>query len=129
MPTLEEHCAERKALNKRKAQRKKDGVHTRGNKLMPVMTRVEMSRRIHELKAEMLNHGKVGQFIEKVFEVAMDDDHSGQTAAMKLIADRILPLQGFSSDDKKSTGVQINITGLQVEKVEEKDVSQPVSIQ
>lgn len=129
MPTLEEHCENRKALNERKRQRKKDGVHTRGNKLMPVMTRAEQARRIHELKAELLTHNKVGDFIEKVFDVAMDDDHSGQTAAMKLIADRILPAQGFSSDDKRSTGVQINITGLQVEKLEEKEVSEPVSIQ
>jgi len=129
MPTLEEHAAKRKALRKRQDKRKKDGVHTTGNKLLPVMTKAEQARRLHELKAEMLTHKNVGKFIEKIFDVAMDDDHNGQTAAMKLIADRILPTSGFASEDKRSTGVQINITGLQIEKVEEKEVSQPVSIQ
>ena len=133
MPTLDEHLANRKAERaerKKKAdKRKKENRAFNGKELLPVMTRVEQARRLHELKAEMLTNKKVSTFIEKLFTVAMDDEHSGQTAAMKLIADRLLPSQGFSLDDKKSTGVQINITGLQVEKVEEREVSAPVSVQ
>ena len=121
---------ERKAEREKRAKAKRDAGLSHTNKpFLPVMTRSEQTRRLHELKAEMLSNNKVSLFVKKLFDVAMDDDHQGQTAAMKLIADRLLPSQGFSLDDKKSTGVQINITGLQVEKVEEKEVSPPVSIQ
>ena len=131
--TLDEQVADRlkhKAeLKRREEARKKAGISRNNKELLPVMTREEQTRRLHELKAEMLNNNKVGKFVEKLFEVAMDDDHQGQTAAMKMLADRLLPTAGFATADKKSTGVQINITGLQIEKVEEKDVSEPVSIQ
>lgn len=131
--TLDEQVADRlkhKAeLKRREEARKKAGISRNNKELLPVMTREEQTRRLHELKAEMLNNNKVGKFVEKLFEIAMDDDHQGQTAAMKMLADRLLPTAGFATADKKSTGVQINITGLQIEKVEEKDVSEPVSIQ
>ena len=54
----------------------------------------------------------------------MDDDHDGQMQAMKMVADRLLPNAGFSLDSKKSTAVQINISGLQVSSIEEKPVNQ-----
>lgn len=131
--TLDEQVADRlehKAELKRREKARRDAGISRNNKeLLPVMTAREQTRRLHELKAEMLTHKNVGRFVEKLFDVAMDDDHQGQMAAMKMLADRLLPTAGFASADKKSTGVQINITGLQIEKVEEKDVSQPVSIQ
>lgn len=121
---------DKKADQSRRAKAKKDaGLDRTGKDLLPIMTQREQTRRLHELKAEMLTNKNVGRFVEKIFEVAMNDDHQGQTAAMKMLADRLLPSAGFASADKKSTGVQINITGLQVDRVEEKDVSEPVSIQ
>jgi hypothetical protein len=60
----------------------------------------------------------------------MDDDHDGRMQAMKTITDKILPTQSFSAESKKSSAVQINISGLQVSTVEEKPVNDdPVSIQ
>jgi hypothetical protein len=60
----------------------------------------------------------------------MDDDHQGQMVAMKMVAERILPVISFSGESNKSSAVQINISGLQVESVEAKEVEQPpVSIQ
>jgi hypothetical protein len=50
--------------------------------------------------------------------------------AMKMIADKILPTNSFSAESKKSSAVQINISGLQVSAIEEKPVNDdPVSIQ
>jgi hypothetical protein len=68
------------------------------------------------------------RYVEKLFAIALDDDHSAQAMAMKLIAERILPIQSFTAESKKSSAVQINISGLKVD-VEEKEVSEPVSIQ
>ena len=119
---LEEKVAERKA--KRLAGRTKDtGGHVNNGTPMPVMSRQEQRHKMHELKARFLNSKKLEPFVSKLFDIAMDDDHDGQMAAMKMIADRILPTAGFSGEDKKSSAVQINITGLQVSSVEEKPVN------
>jgi len=83
-------------------------------------TRQEMSVReqkakLHELKAEFLSHNKLGAYVNKVFDIAMDDEHQGQMSAVKLIADRILPTQSFTHSSKGSNSVQINISGLAVD--------------
>ena len=122
---LEGHVAQRKARKKEIAERKKKtGRH--------IMSAREQTRQLHELKAELLTHGKAKHFVNKLFDIAMDDEHDGQMQAMKMVADRLLPNAGFSLDSKKSTAVQINISGLQVSSVEskEKDVDgDTVSIQ
>ena len=126
---LEEKVAERKA--KRKAGRTMDsGGRVTNGVPMPVMSRQEQRHKMHELKARFLSSKKLEPFVSKLFDIAMDDDHDGQMAAMKMIADRILPTAGFSGEDKKSSAVQINITGLQVSSVEKEVKSdEPVSIQ
>ena len=43
-----------------------------------------------EYKARMLASPKSSRVLEKVFEIALDDKHSGQMAAMKLVLDRIV---------------------------------------
>ena len=126
---LDSKAAERKA--KRKAGRTLDsGARATNGSPMPVMSQAEQRRKLHELKAKFLKSQRLDVFVKKLFDVAMDDDHAGQVAAMKMIADRILPVAGFSGEDKKSSAVQINITGLQVSSVEKEVKSdEPVSIQ
>ena len=122
-------AAERKA--KRAAGKTIDsGARATNGSPMPVMSQAEQRRKLHELKAKFLKSQRLDVFVKKLFDVAMDDDHAGQVAAMKMIADRILPVAGFSGEDKKSSAVQINITGLQVSSVEKEVKSdEPVSIQ
>lgn len=126
-----EKAAERKA--KRKAGRTKDTCGTASSGApMPVMTKAEQTRKLHEMKARFLNSKRLEPLVTKMFDIAMDDEHQGQMSAIKLIADRILPATGFTNDSNKSSAVQINITGLQVQSVDEKPVNQddtPVSIQ
>jgi lysyl-tRNA synthetase class II len=91
-------------------------------------TRQEMSVReqkakLHDLKAQFLTHNKLGPFVNKIFDIAMDDDHKDQMSAVRLIADRVLPNQSFAHTSKGSNAVQINISGLNVE-VKEKEVNQ-----
>ncbi len=124
-----EKAAERKA--KRKAGRTKDTCGTASSGApLPVMTKAEQTRKLHEMKSRFLNSKRLEPLVNKVFDIAMDDDHQGQMVAMKLIVDRVLPNTGFSTDSNKSSAVQINITGLQVSSVDEKPVNdEPVSIQ
>ena len=130
MADLDEKAAAHKAKREARKAKAKAGLTHNNLNALPVMSRTEQVKRLHELKARFLESKKLEPFVKKLFDIAMDDDHQGQMAAMKMIADRILPAQSFSTESKKSSGVTINITGLQVEaKPEEKDVSEPVSIQ
>lgn len=125
---LQSHAARRKARRKEIAENKKK----RPENARHIMSAREQTRQLHELKAELLTHGKAKHFVNKLFDIAMNDEHDGQMQAMKMVADRLLPNAGFSLDSKKSTAVQINISGLQVSSVEskEKDVDgDTVSIQ
>ena len=128
---LHKNVAEQKAKREKRAAKKKAGLTHNNLKALPVMTRREQTERLHELKAQFLSNKKLGPLVEKLFDVAMNDDHPGQMQAMKVITDKILPTQSFSSESKKSSAVQINISGLQVNTIEEKDISKEevVSIQ
>ncbi len=69
---------------------------------------------INEYKARMLNSPKSAKVLEKIFDAALTDGHPGQTAAWKLVIDRVAPLSAF--DTKSGNGnapqISINISGL-----------------
>ena len=87
------------------------------NTVKPLSVRKEKSQ-MKRYRAALLNNPMTLKVVEKSMEIAMDDTHSGQMQAMKLILDRALPVLGFSMEDKQkgSGGIQINITGLSQEK-------------
>lgn len=132
---LEEKAEYRKKRRKEIAEQKKraaDSPVTAGGhaKYPKGMTKQAQIRRMAELKAHFLSNNNVEGFVKKLFDIAMDDEHDGQMAAMKMVADRLLPAASYSSDGNKSSAVQINISGLQVGSIEEKPVdSSTVSIQ
>ena len=126
MADLDEQCQKRKEVNVRKRGREDA---RRAKKELARMSREEQRHRLSLLKAEFLTHSSLDRYIEKLFAMALDDDHSAQAVAIKIIAERILPVQSFTAESKKSSAVNINITGLKVDVEPEKDVSEPVSIQ
>lgn len=65
---------------------------------------------INEYKSRMLASPKSKKVLEKIFDAALDDDHKGQQAAWKLIADRILPVSHFEKDKNNDSKPQVNIT-------------------
>ena len=130
MADLDEKAAAHKAKREARKAKAKAGLTHNNRKALPMMSRREQTERLHELKARFLGNAKLGPLVEKLFDIAMDDDHDGQMQAIKMITDKILPTQSFSSESKKSSAVQINISGLQVSAIEEKPVNDdPVSIQ
>jgi hypothetical protein len=68
-------------------------------------------QRIKELKELMINSG--GRDVaQKVIEIALNDDHPGQMAALKMCLDRTLPITLFDKEAKQRNAVTINITGI-----------------
>lgn len=69
--------------------------------------------RINEFKARLLATSG-DKVITKIIDIAMDDEHQGQMAALKMCMDRVLPVSYFEKD-KNSNGkasVNIQITGV-----------------
>lgn len=71
------------------------------------------SGRLQEFKERLLATGGT-KIIDKVVSIALNDEHPGQLAALKLCLDRVLPASVFEA--AKNAGstphISINITGL-----------------
>lgn len=70
---------------------------------------------LNEYKARMLASPNSRKVLDKVFAVALDDNHKHQAVCMKLVMDRIAPVGAFEQDlrnAKGAGGIQINITGI-----------------
>ena len=76
------------------------------------MTKREQSAAMKQFRERLLLHPQSPKLIEKLFATAFDDEAKQQGLAMKLLADRLLPVAGFTSDGKANNAVSINITGI-----------------
>lgn len=101
---------------KRKAGRPKKGeivAKKRGNRELrgrPAGDKAIMD----EYKARMLNSPKSARVLEAIFDAALDPEHKAQSAAWKLIVDRIVPVSSFEQV-KQGGGmptISINISSL-----------------
>lgn len=65
--------------------------------------------RMAEFKARLMatNGGRV---IDKVIQIALNDDHPAQAACLKMCWDRLLPITSFERDVGRPGGISINIT-------------------
>lgn len=87
------------------------------------------NQRLKELKELMIRSG--GKDVaQKVIEIALNDDHPGQMAALKMCIDRTLPISMFEKDKSQRSAVTINITGLgETPTIIEADPSGPEDIE
>ncbi len=67
-----------------------------------------------EYRTRMLNSPKSSKVLDSIFKAALDDDHKGQTAAWKIIVDRIVPVAGFEkiAGQTHRSSITVNITGV-----------------
>lgn len=69
--------------------------------------------RMQEFKDRLMATGG-SRILDKMIQIALDDEHPGQMAAIKLAVDRILPMSAF--DAAKNAGqtpqITINIAGI-----------------
>ena len=76
------------------------------------LTKREQSAALKEFRQRLLLNPRSPKLINKLFDLALDDEAKNQAVALKLLADRLLPVAGFTADGKANAQVQINITGL-----------------
>ena len=69
-----------------------------------------MRARQLELKQTLLEHPDVPEVIETVIRTALDDNHKNQTAAQKILMDRMLPISTFEKamDNREKINIVIN---------------------
>ena len=78
---------------------------------------------MEEYRSRMLASPKSKRVLDTIFAAALDDEHKGQTAAWKLVMDRVAPVAGFEKQIVQNGGrsaIQINITGVSTAEVEDK---------
>jgi hypothetical protein len=67
-----------------------------------------------QFKARILNSPKSAKVLEAIFDAALDPEHKAQSAAWKLIVDRIVPVSSFEQV-KQGGGmpsISINISSI-----------------
>ena len=71
-----------------------------------------MRARQLELKQTLLEHPDVPKVIETVIRTALDDNHKNQTAAQKILMDRMLPISTFEKavDSREKINIVICTT-------------------
>ena len=68
-------------------------------------------QKIKELK-ELLINSAGSNVVYKAVEIAMNDEHPAQMAALKLCMDRMLPVSLFEKEGKQRSAVNITISGI-----------------
>ena len=78
---------------------------------------------INEMKARLLASPKSRKVLDSIVNAALDDEHKNQSAAWKLLMDRMLPVSYFEKEkaDGGRPSVNITISGIGAES------TQPIS--
>jgi hypothetical protein len=101
---------ERKLLNKKAFREAQKSVVAS----KPIDTVAGQKERMAIFKRKLLTEKNGNAVISKVIEIALNDEHPGQSAALKMCLDRFLPTSLF--EEKKAGGeraaIQINISGI-----------------
>ena len=73
-----------------------------------------------ELKQTLLEHPDVPKVIETVIRTALDDNHKNQTAAQKILMDRMLPISTFEKavESREKVNIVVNTIRPQREAIE-----------
>lgn len=79
--------------------------------------------RIEEFKQRLLATGGT-RILDKMIAIALDDEHPGQMAAIKMSIDRMLPMSTFEAakNGGATPSISINISGLTSPMVSTDDV-------
>ncbi len=69
------------------------------------------NQRVKELKDLLINSAGAN-VVQKTVQIALDDDHPAQMAALKLCMDRMLPVTLFEKEKNQRSAVNITISGI-----------------
>lgn len=65
---------------------------------------------INDYKARMLNSPKSRKVLDSILDAALNDEHKNQSAAWKLLMDRMLPVSYFEKEKDGGGRAAVNIT-------------------
>ena len=65
---------------------------------------------INEMKARLIASPKSKKVLDSILNAALDDDHRNQSAAWKLLMDRMLPVSMFEKEKNGGARPSVNIT-------------------
>jgi hypothetical protein len=90
------------------------------------LERISVRARQLELKQTLLEHPDVPTVIETVVRTALDDTHKNQTAAQKILMDRILPISTFDKqfDNREKITINVSVIGKESETLEGEVIEQ-----
>ena len=79
-----------------------------------------MRARQLELKQTLLGHPDIPKVIETVIRTALNDNHKNQTAAQKILMDRVLPISTLEKavDSREKINIVINTIRPEKEAIE-----------
>ena len=85
-----------------------------------------MRARQLELKQTLLEHPDVPTVIETAVRTALDDTHKNQTAAQKILMDRILTISTFDKqfDNREKITINVSVIGKESETLEGEVIEQ-----
>ena len=85
-----------------------------------------MRARQLELKQTLLEHTDVPKVIATMVQTALDDNHKNQTAAQKILMDRMLPISAFEKavDSREKINIVINTIRPKKEAIEGEVIEQ-----
>lgn len=108
---------EEKRQKNREAWAKREEKRVASMAISAPLTSEANKSRVQEFK-RMLLHAPVGEsVIRKVIDIARNDEHPGQMAAIKICMDRLLPVSLFEEKkDGARTSIEIKISGIGEEK-------------
>lgn len=117
-PELRRKLKEEKRQKNREAWAKREDKRVAKMAISAPLTSEANKERVQEFK-RMLLHAPIGaSVIRKVLDIARNDEHPGQMAAIKICMDRLLPVSLF--EDKREGGqrasIEIKISGIGEEK-------------
>lgn len=111
--TQEEQPTQRKAGRPKGAKNKAMTIQRYADNPPAVIAKTDYARQ-KELR-DLLLRSAGKDVTQKVIQIALNDDHPGQMAAIKMCMDRTLPVSMFEKDKGQRSAVTINITGIGVD--------------
>jgi hypothetical protein len=110
LPTVKTDVVKRKAGRPKKGEVVAKRSKNRGTLGRPAGDKAIMD----EYKARMLNSPKSARVLEAIFDAALDPEHKAQSAAWKLIVDRIVPVSSFEQVKQGggTPSIVINVSGM-----------------
>lgn len=111
--TQEQQPAQRKAGRPKGAKNRAMTIQRYADNPPAVIAKTDYARQ-KELR-DLLLRSAGKDVTQKVIQIALNDDHPGQMAAIKMCMDRTLPVSMFEKDKGQRSAVTINITGIGVD--------------